>query len=611
MCGIVGAASRRDIVPALVDGLRRLEYRGYDSAGISVQNGGGILELRRCVGKIRDLEKSLGEEPLSSPLGIGHTRWATHGSPNQRNAHPHLSNDCVAVVHNGIVENHETLRAMLRAQGYDFQSDTDTEVIAHLVHHHLMRTGNLFASVQAAVEALSGAYALAVIAASNPGRLVVTRRHSPLVIGIAHGEQFVASDPAALRAVTQRFMFLDEGDIADIWYDDISIADIHSKPVAREIRTIDSGLDAADKGPYRHYMLKEIHEQPQALNNTMFGTVANGAIQAQSLGFKAQDLINRVRAVHLVACGTSYHAAEVGRYWMESIAGIPCNIDLASEYRYRSPAVLPDCLFIAISQSGETADTLAAQRFARTAGYLATLSVCNVPESSMVREADLVLLTRAGQEVGVASTKTFTCQLAAMLMLAILFGQRKRESGGGALRDITADLAHVGKTVEGVLQLDEAINVAAGRTASHSHVLYLARGQLYPIAREGALKMKEISYIHAEAHAAGELKHGPLALVDGNMLVIALAPSNANLEKIQTNLREVRARGGNLLIFADAAAGIEPGPDDTLIEMPQMDDVALPIGYTVALQLLAYHAARARGTEIDQPRNLAKSVTVE
>lgn len=610
MCGLVGAVARRDVMPILLDGLKRLEYRGYDSAGLAFITGASTLGSRRCVGKVGDLEKSLAVSPLSSSTGIGHTRWATHGEPEERNAHPHLSHDSVAVVHNGIIENYEVLRKILEGEGYRFQSDTDTEVVAHLVHLYLKRNPGLFEAVQDAAQHLTGAYAIAVMAVSEPDCLVVARQDSPLVIGVGDGEHFVASDTGAMLPVTRNFIFLEDGDVAELRRGDLTIVDSSRKRVQRPPRQLEMTNDLADKGSYAHFMLKEICEQPRALIDTFEGRIVRDALMPERLGLRMTDLLERVRSIHLVACGTSLHAAEAARYWIESSAGLACTTDYASEYRYRSPVVPPDCLFIALSQSGETADTLAALRYARAAGYLATLAICNVAESSLVREADMTLLTRAGPEIGVASTKAFTTQLASLLMLTGLFARCGRTPGNEQQR-FCRQLLGIPASVQYVLDRQQEIEEAARFFIGASHAFFLGRGSMVPIAREGALKLKEISYIHAEAYPAGELKHGPLALIDAQMLTVILAPSNRWLDKTRHGLREIQARGGQLLVLTDAASGIEPAPGLTRIRLPEAHEMVAPLTYSVALQLLAYFAAVQRGTDVDQPRNLAKSVTVE
>jgi glutamine---fructose-6-phosphate transaminase (isomerizing) len=611
MCGIVGAVAERNIVPILMEGLKRLEYRGYDSAGIAVLNGSGHLARLRTVGKVRMLDDALVEHPTTGKIGIAHTRWATHGVPSERNAHPHISRDGIAIVHNGIIENHEELRADLERRGYRFSSETDTEVIAHRVHYHLQTLKDLFKAVRATVAELEGAYALLVVSEHDPERLILAREGCPVVVGLGDEENFVASDVAALLPVTRRFIFLEEGDVAEVRRRAVRVIGRNGDTVERPVRQSDLSADAAEKGAYRHYMLKEIHEQPRAVADTLQERVANGRLLEAAFGPAATEVLKRARNVHIVACGTSYHAACVARYFIEQIAKLPCAVDIASEYRYRSPLVPPDSLFVTISQSGETADTLAALRLARESGYLSQLAICNVPESSLVRESELVMLTRAGPEIGVASTKAFTTQLAALGMLVVALA---RHQGADAERErgLVTRLIELPSLIEKALQLDPVIQRLAERFADKRHALFLGRGALFPVAMEGALKLKEISYIHAEAYPAGELKHGPLALVDADMPVLAVAPNNDLLEKLKSNLMEVRARGGELIVFADPESGIQPSDGVTVIEMPRhVTYVQAPVVYTVPLQLLAYHAAILRGTDVDQPRNLAKSVTVE
>ena len=609
MCGIVGAVAQRDVVPILLEGLHRLEYRGYDSAGVAVLAGqGGCLERTRLSGKVAALEAALTSAPLTGNTGIAHTRWATHGPPSEVNAHPHLCGDRVALVHNGIIENFEALRAS--QTDHEFDSDTDTEVVVHLVHDHLVAGHDLLAAVQEAVADLEGAYALGVIAVDEPGRLVAARRGSPLVIGLGIGENFIASDVMALLPVTQRFIFLEEGDIADIHRDVITIYDVGGAVVERPASNSKLSADAIERGTYRHYMLKEIYEQPRALADTLEGRLGGGRLLEQAFGPDAAAIFDRVRAVQIVACGTSYHAGLVARYWMEAVAGLPCWVEVASEFRYRRHVVPPETLFVTISQSGETADTLAALRVARELGYAHSLAICNVPESSLVRESELVLMTRAGPEIGVASTKAFTTQLVALLLLVIALGRRHRLDEETE-RNLVRQLLSLPRKVEQALELDAAIEQLAEAFADKHHALFLGRGDHYPVALEGALKLKEISYIHAEAYPAGELKHGPLALVDDDMPVVAVAPNNELLEKLKSNLHEVRARGGRLYVFAEAGSGLAAVPGVEVMEVAPTDEVIAPVVYTVPLQLLAYHVAVLRGTDVDQPRNLAKSVTVE
>jgi glutamine---fructose-6-phosphate transaminase (isomerizing) len=611
MCGIVGVVSERNSVPILMEGLRRLEYRGYDSAGLAVLNSEHTLARLRTVGKVKVLEEALDAAPIAGPLGIAHTRWATHGVPNKRNAHPHVSQDGIAIVHNGIIENHESLRSDLSDRGYSFTSETDTEVVGHRIHHHMAPAGNLFEAVRSTVAELQGAYALAVLSEQDPDCIVLARVGCPVVIGLGIDENFVASDVAALLPVTRRFMFLEEGDVAEVRRKSIKIVDATGAEVTRPVHESELRADAVERGQYRHFMLKEIHEQPRAVAQTLEGRVADGKLLDAAFGPQAQQVFKQVKAVHIAACGTSYHAAVVASYLIEQICRIPARVEIASEYRYRNPVVTPDTLFVTISQSGETADTLAALRNARRAGYLSTLAICNVAESSMVRDSDLVLLTRAGPEIGVASTKAFTTQLTALGMLTIALAKH-RSLDATQERGLISQLLQLPRLVEQTLKLDVEIQALAEAFVDKPHALFLGRGPLYAIALEGALKLKEISYIHAEGYAAAELKHGPLALVDEDMPVIAVAPNNELLEKLKSNLQEVRARGGRLFVFADPDAGMESADGVTVIQMPaQVTDFQAPVIYTVPLQLLAYHVAVLKGTDVDQPRNLAKSVTVE
>jgi glucosamine--fructose-6-phosphate aminotransferase (isomerizing) len=610
MCGIVGAVADRNVVPILMEGLRRLEYRGYDSAGLAVITNGALRRERRQ-GKVAELQAALDHDPIDAPVGIAHTRWATHGAPSEHNAHPHISRDGLAIVHNGIIENHEALRTGLRSLGYVFTSETDTECIAHRIHHHLKAHPKLFDAVRATVAELEGAYALAVMSQANPDVIVLARAGCPVVVGHTADGNFVASDVSALLPVTRQFMFLEEGDVAEISRGDIRVVDRSGQPVSRPLRLSELSADAAEKGQYSHYMLKEIHEQPWAVAQTLEERVANGRLLEQAFGPEAGAVFKRVEAVQIVACGTSYHAGSVARYLIEQVCRLPCHVDIASEYRYRNPVVPKNTLFVTISQSGETADTLAALRLAKQSGYLSTLAICNVPESSLVRESDLVMLTRAGPEIGVASTKAFTTQIAALTMLVIGLAKH-RTADAERERGLVTRLIEIPGLIEKTLVLDSAMQKLAERFADKHHALFLGRGVLHPVAMEGALKLKEISYIHAEAYAAGELKHGPLALVDADMPVITVAPNNDLLEKLKSNLMEVRARGGELYVFADPDSGFESSDGVTVIQMPKhVTYLQAPAVYTVPLQLLAYHVAILRGTDVDQPRNLAKSVTVE
>ena len=611
MCGIVGVVAERNAVPILMEGLRRLEYRGYDSAGLVVLTSDQRLARVRAVGKVQALQALLDANPLDGHVGIAHTRWATHGVPTTNNAHPHMSGDGIAIVHNGIIENHEALRAGLIELGYSFDSETDTEVIAHRIHHHLGRSADLFQAVRSTVAELRGAYALAVISRNDPDCLVVAREGCPVVIGLGIDENFVASDVAALLPVTRRFMFLEEGDVALVRRKSINILDREGAPALRSAHESDLPADAVERGQYRHFMLKEIHEQPRAIAQTLEERIAGARLLDAAFGPGAQQVFKRVKAVHIAACGTSFHAGLVASYFIEQICRIPARVEIASEYRYRNPVVTPDTLFVTISQSGETADTLAALRNARRAGYLATLTICNVAESSMVRDSDLVLLTRAGPEIGVAATKAFTTQLTALGMLVVALAKHCAPRAIDE-RDLTTQLLQLPGLVERTLALDDTIRALAEIFADKHHALFVGRGPLHAIAMEGALKLKEISYIHAEAYAAAELKHGPLALVDEDMPVVAVAPNNELLEKFKSNLQEVRARGGKLYVFADPETGMESADGVTVIRLPvKVTALQAPVIFAVPMQLLAYHVAVLKGTDVDQPRNLAKSLTVE
>ncbi|GLK87316.1 glutamine--fructose-6-phosphate transaminase (isomerizing) [Pseudomonas turukhanskensis] len=616
MCGIVGAVAERNITAILVEGLKRLEYRGYDSAGLAVFNNAGVLERRRRVGKVSELEQALAGEPLAGRLGIAHTRWATHGAPSERNAHPHFSGSDLAVVHNGIIENHEALRKQLQGLGYVFSSDTDTEVIVHLLDHKLKALGDLTVALKATVKDLHGAYGLAVISAKQPDRLLAARSGSPLVIGLGLGENFLASDQLALRQVTDRFMYLEEGDIAEIRRDSVQIWSVDGQPVVRESVQYHEGAEAADKGEYRHFMLKEIHEQPKVVQRTLEGRLGTDHVLVQAFGPQAAELFAKVQNVQIVACGTSFHAGMVARYWLEELAGIPSQVEVASEFRYRKVVVQPGTLFVSISQSGETADTLAALRNGKAkgpdnGGYLASLAICNVGISSLVRESDLTLLTQAGPEIGVASTKAFTTQLVALMLLTLSLGQVRGTLAKGVEAELVEELRRLPTRLGEALAMDGTVEKIAELFAEKHHALFLGRGAQYPVAMEGALKLKEISYIHAEAYPAGELKHGPLALVDADMPVVTVAPNNELLEKLKSNLQEVRARGGELIVFADGEANMSNGEGTHVVNMPHISDALAPILYTLPLQLLSYYVAVLRGTDVDQPRNLAKSVTVE
>jgi len=611
MCGIVGGIAQRDVVPILMEGLRRLEYRGYDSAGIAVEVPGGTIERRRTEGKVQRLQDSLDQAPLAGGCGIAHTRWATHGVPSERNAHPQVSGPGVALVHNGIIENHESLRRELQALGYVFESETDTEVIAHRIRRYLDEKAGLLEAVRRTVADLEGAYALAVVSSEDPDRIVVARAGCPVVIGLGIGENFVASDVAALLPVTRRFIFLEEGDLALVTRESVKVWDASGAPAKREEKESALSADAMERGQYRHFMQKEIHEQPRAVAETLSERIGAGKVLERAFGPGAPEVFDATRAVQIVACGTSYHAGLVARYFIERLAGIPCMVEIASEYRYRKPVVPAGTLFVTISQSGETLDTLEALRAAKKMGYLGTLGICNVPESALVRESDLVLMTRAGPEIGVASTKAFTTQLAALSLLGVVLA-RRHGLDPAAEGDLVRQLAAIPALLEKILEMDGSIELLAERFVDKQHALFLGRGIQFPVALEGALKLKEISYIHAEAYPAGELKHGPLALVDAEMPVIVVAPNNELVEKLKANMQEVRARGGELIVFADPDAGIENGPGVTVLEMPaHIEDFQAPIAFTVPLQLLAYHVAVLKGTDVDQPRNLAKSVTVE
>ena len=611
MCGIVGAIARRDVPGILIEGLRRLEYRGYDSAGLAViPHGSGRIERRRRVGKVKELSDSLNSEPLLGNVGIAHTRWATHGAPVERNAHPHMSRDRICVVHNGIIENFEQIRRQLQAQGYRFDSETDSEVIAHLIESLQTDGRSLVDAVRLASKQLEGAYAIGVISRDEPDRLVGARIGSPLVVGIGIGENFLASDVLALRPVTDRFVFLEEGDLVEITANDMLVWSVSNETVVRSTVRVKLDSDDVDKGNYRHHMLKEIHEQPKVIRDTLEGRITKTRVLEPAFGVKAGPIFDRVKSVTIVACGSSYYTGSIAKYWIEGIARMPCHVEIASEYRYRGVAVPPDSLFVTISQSGETADTLAALRMAKTAGYAATLTLCNVATSSIVRESDLALTLEAGPEIGVASTKAFTAQLVDLALLTILLARRNGLSAEREAELVTA-LHGLAGVVEETLLLDSVTEKLAEQFMDLRHALFLGRGSLYPVALEGALKLKEISYIHAEGYPAGELKHGPLALVDEDMPVVAVAPNDDLLSKLQSNLQVVRARGGKLFVFADRKAGFVNESGVTVIPVPSVHEMLAPIVYTVPLQLLAYHAAVLKGTDVDQPRNLAKSVTVE
>ncbi len=610
MCGIVGATAPQNVAPILLEGLKRLAYRGYDSAGMAILDpSSGEIQRLRTEGKVSRLQEALLEHPISGQTGIAHTRWATHGIPSEQNAHPITSHADLAIVHNGIIENHDNFRADLLAKGYQFSSQTDTEVAAHLIHDHL-RQHEFLKSVQEVARKLEGAFALAIINRQEPGRIIAVRNGPPLVIGLGHKANYIASDSFALLPVTNQFIYLEDGDVADVTKDNVTIYDSNGQVQQRKIHTSNQDANSIDRGAYRHYMLKEIFEQPLAIDNTLEGRISKNSVLEPAFGSDVGACFDRIRHVQIAACGTSFHAGMVGRYWMEGLAGLPCQVEIASELRYRKAVVPPNSLFVVLSQSGETADTLAALRLAKEAGYAKTLAICNVPDSSLVREADFTFLTRAGTEIGVASTKAFTTQLIALLMLTVVLG-RRHQMTAEVEADIVQQLRGLSKNIEQALTSDQTIKTLAERFVDKQHALFLGRGVQYPIAMEAALKLKELSYIHAEAYPAGELKHGPLALVDKNMPVIAVAPQDALLEKLKSNLHEVRARGGQLIVLGNASSNFNDLSDVTLVPVPQVGEAIAPIVYTIPLQLLAYHVAVLKGTDVDQPRNLAKSVTVE
>ncbi len=612
MCGIVGAVAQRDVAGILLEGLRRLEYRGYDSAGMALLDAAtGAIDCIKATGKVAKLEESMAARPFEGRVGIAHTRWATHGEPSERNAHPHLSSDDFALVHNGIIENYQSLRQELTAQGYVFVSETDTEAVVHLIHQACVGRGlSLLEAVKQVVPRLHGAYGLCVISRREPDRIVVARSGSPLVIGVGIGENFIASDALALGQVTDRFMYLEEGDIAELTLKDVKIWNA-GKRVQRDITHITSEIAEVEKGEYGHFMLKEIHEQAQVIRNSLNGRISDTHVLEEAFGVKARGIFDQVKQVQIVACGTSYHAGMITKYWLENIAKIPSQIDIASDYRYRHIIVQPGTLFVTISQSGETADTLAALRFARElGGYVGHLAICNVATSSLVRESDFCLLTNAGREIGVASTKAFTTQLCALLLLTLVLARRTGMSDETE-QQYVRDLNSLSGLVTRTLLLDKQVKAVAKALMDKHHALYLGRGVQYPVAKEGALKLKEISYIHAEAYPAGELKHGPLALVDEKMPVIAVAPNDELLGKLKGNLAEVSARGGKLFVFADESAGFENDRSCKVVNLPSVPEILAPIIYTIPLQLLSYHVAIYKGTDVDHPRNLAKSVTVE
>ncbi len=610
MCGIVGAVAERNVVPSLMEGLRRLEYRGYDSAGLAVLTDRQLHRVRR-LGKVQALQDALDEQPLRGFIGVAHTRWATHGVPSEINAHPHVSGDKVALVHNGIIENYETLRDELLEAGFAFDSETDTEVVVHRIEQHYQRSEDPVQAVRDTVAELQGAYALVVVTQHDPNTMILARAGCPVVIGLGIDENFVASDVSALLPVTRRFIFLEEGDVAVVRRRSIKIYDQRGELVQRPIKESELSADAADRGSYRHFMEKEIYEQPVAVADTLEERISNGRVLDGILGPRGAELLPRVKGLHIVACGTSYHAGLIARYQFEELTRLPCSVEIASEYRYRAPVVPEGTLFVTISQSGETADTLAALRGAREMGYLGTLGICNVPESSLVRESDMVLMTRAGPEIGVASTKAFTTQLTALALLTVLLA-RHQGMDRDSERQLVTQLMELPRMIERVLEIDPAIKSMAEHFVDKQHSLFLGRGALNAVAMEGALKLKEISYIHAEAYAAGELKHGPLALVDENMPVVTVAVRNDLLEKLKSNLAEVRARGGELFVFCDPTVSFEEGDNTHVLKLPEhAGPLQAPILCTVPLQLLAYHVAVLKGTDVDKPRNLAKSVTVE
>ncbi|ALS96828.1 glutamine--fructose-6-phosphate transaminase (isomerizing) [Lacimicrobium alkaliphilum] len=610
MCGIVGAVAERNVVSILLEGLKRLEYRGYDSAGVAVLDAENQLIRMRRTGKVQELADAIAADPVKGFTGIAHTRWATHGGVTEANAHPHFSNERIAVVHNGIIENYQSLRETLRGAGYLFTSDTDTETIAHQVEHELQSTDSLLKAVQSAVSKFHGAYGTVVMDKQDPEKVVVARSGSPLVIGLGIDENFIASDQLALLPVTRRFIFLEEGDVAEITRTQVHIFDKDGNEVLRPVHDSDIEHDAGDKGGYRHYMLKEIHEQPTVVRNTLQDRLTQQGVDARIFGARAEGILKDVKHVQIVACGTSYHSGMTARYWLEQYANVSCNVEIASEFRYRKSFVHPNSLLVTISQSGETADTLAALRLAKDSGYMASMTICNVPGSSLVRESDLAFMTLAGAEIGVASTKAFTTQLTGLMMLTLALGQFNQMNEADHSKIVQA-MHSLPAKLEETLALSDEIEKLAEEFADKNHSLFLGRGDQYPIAMEGALKLKEISYIHAEAYASGELKHGPLALIDDEMPVIVVAPNNELLEKLKSNVEEVRARGGIMYVFADKDARFESDDSMRVINLPHVDSIIAPIVYTIPLQLLSYYVAIIKGTDVDQPRNLAKSVTVE
>ncbi|MCC7633683.1 glutamine--fructose-6-phosphate transaminase (isomerizing) [Stenotrophomonas rhizophila] len=613
MCGIVGAIAHRNVVPVLIEGLKRLEYRGYDSSGIAVLDQRPAQpDLRRVrrTGRVAEMEKAAAAEGFDSVLGIGHTRWATHGGVTEANAHPHISHG-VALVHNGIIENHEEQREKLRALGYVFESQTDTEVIAHLMHHHLKSSDSLLSALQRTVKELTGAYALAVMSRAEPHHFVCARMGCPLLVGLGEGENFVASDVSAILSATRRVIFLEEGDTAEIALDGVQVYDQDDQPVVRDVHLSDVSLASLELGPYRHFMQKEIHEQPRALADTIEAAIDAGGFPAELFGKNAEAVLSGIEGVQILACGTSYYSGLTARYWIEAIAGLPCSVEIASEYRYRAAYANPKHLIVTISQSGETLDTMEALKYAKALGHQHTLSICNVPESAIPRASELVCYTRAGAEIGVASTKAFTTQLAALFQLTMVLGKLHGRIDAAQEADYLEQLRFLPGSVQHALNMEPQIAIWAERFARKSSALFLGRGLHYPIALEGALKLKEITYIHAEAYPAGELKHGPLALVDEDMPVVVIAPNDSLLEKVKSNMQEVRARGGELFVFADQDSNFVESDGVHVIRTPRHAGVLSPVVHTIPVQLLAYHTALARGTDVDKPRNLAKSVTVE
>lgn len=610
MCGIVGAVAQRDVAEILLEGLRRLEYRGYDSSGVAIIDNDHNMKRVRRLGKVQELADALEIEQVQGGTGIAHTRWATHGEPSEINAHPHVSED-IAIVHNGIIENHHVLRELLRERGYTFTSQTDTEVIAHLVNWERRSTDTLLQAVQNTVKQLEGAYGAVVVDRNEPERLIVARSGSPIVIGLGVGENFLASDQLALLNVTRRFIYLEEGDVAEVTRREVNVFADNGEPVTRSVVESNAEHDAGDKGAFRHFMQKEVYEQPTAIKNTIEGRVTHDSVITDSIGVHASEILEKVEHIQLVACGTSYNAAMVSRYWFEAIAGVSCSVEIASEFRYRQFVTRPNSLLVTLSQSGETADTLAALRLAKEKGYMSAMTICNVAGSSLVRESDIAFMTRAGTEIGVASTKAFTTQLAALLMMVVAVGKQKGTVDQAKEKEIVQALHALPAQIEAALKTEKEIEALAEDFADKHHTLFLGRGEFYPIAVEASLKLKEISYIHAEAYAAGELKHGPLALIDADMPVVVVAPNNELLEKLKSNIEEVRARGGLLYVFADENAGFVSDETMTVIKMPHVNEITAPIFFTIPMQLLSYYVALIKGTDVDQPRNLAKAVTVE